>query len=92
MTVPGAEEITTLTLTPDNPTNTTITRAPGDIVYSIVTEDTNKARFTTIRDAGDDIIGSLEWRDVLPDRVMVGTGRPISIWEWLKKSKIPFKE
>ncbi|KAI0806339.1 hypothetical protein BC629DRAFT_1487050 [Irpex lacteus] len=83
MTVADADEITTFTFSRDNPCNTTISRSPGEVVYSIVTENAPKATFTIVRDAGDEIIGSLEWRDVLSDRVIIGSNRP--------KSRIPLK-
>ncbi|KAI0091341.1 hypothetical protein BDY19DRAFT_935240 [Irpex rosettiformis] len=92
MTVSEADQVVTFTLSPDNPCNTTISRSPGEVVYSIVTENTNKATFTTVRDAGDEIIGSLEWRDLLPDRVAIGSSKAVSLWDWLKKSRIPFKD
>lgn len=91
MTVPESE-ITTFTLSPDNPCNTTITRSTGDAVYSIVTEHTSKTTVTVVRNAGDEIIGSLEWREVLPDRVTIGSNKPVSLGDWLKKSKVPFRE
>ncbi|KAI0696785.1 hypothetical protein BC835DRAFT_1414020 [Cytidiella melzeri] len=92
MTVVDGAEVTTFTLSPDNPCNTIITRSTGDAVYSVVTEHTTKATFTTVRDAGDEIIGSLEWREVLPDKVTIGSNRPVSLGDWLKKSKVPFKD
>lgn len=85
-------EISILTLSPDNPWNTTITSANGDELYSVVTERTEKAIFTTVRDVREEVIGSLEWREVLPDRVTVGAQRPISMAGWLKRSKVPFRE
>ncbi len=92
MTVADSDEITTFTFSRDNPCNTTISRSPGEVVYSIVTENAPKATFTIVRDAGDEIIGSLEWRDVLSDRVTIGSNRPVPLSDWVKKSRIPFKE
>lgn len=92
MTDPSLE-ITTLTLTPDNPCNTTLFASSGDALYSVVTESTKKTTFTTVRNAGDEIIGSLEWRDVLPDRVTIGASvQAVSLNEWVRKSRVPFKE
>ena len=85
-------EITTLTFTPDNPCNTTITSATGEALYSVVTEVTKKSTYTQVRDAKDEVIGSLEWRDMLPDRVTVKDQRPVSFSDWMKKSIVPFKE
>jgi hypothetical protein len=92
MTLRDPEEVTVFTLRPDNPCNTTITRSSGDAQYSIVTENTSKSTFTTVRNAGDEVIGSLEWKDVLSDRVTIGSSRPVSLGDWIKKSKVPFKE
>lgn len=85
-------EITTFTFTPDNPCNTTVTSETGDVLYSVVTEHTKKATFTQVRDVDDEVIGSLEWRDVLPDRVTLQSGRSVSFSDWMKKSIVPFKE
>ncbi len=84
--------IATLTLTPDNPINTTITLSTGDVLYNVVTEYTRKSTFTQVRNQNDEVIGSLEWRDILADRVRIGDQKPISMWDWMKKSVVPFKE
>ena len=85
-------DILTLILSPDNPTNTNITSTNGHVLYSVVTERTRKATFTQVRDADEEVIGSLEWRDVLPDRVRIGSSKAASLWDWMKKSPVPFKE
>ena len=81
-----------LTLSPDNPTNTSITNAAGDVIYSVTTDYARKATFTQVRDANDEILGSLEWKDVIADRVRIGNGNAMSLWDWMKKSPVPFKE
>ena len=86
------QEITTLTLSPDNPTNTSIMNTAGDVLYSVITDHAHKATYTQVRRADDEVIGSLEWREVLADRVRVGDGRPVSLWDWMRKSAVPFKE
>ena len=85
-------DVFTLILTPDNPTNTSITTLTGDVLYSVVTVRGRKATFTQVRDAEDEVLGSLEWRDMLADRVRIGSGRAVSLWDWMKKSPVPFKE
>jgi hypothetical protein len=32
------------------------------------------------------------WNDVLPDTVQIGTGEPMSMHSWMRKSMVPFKE
>lgn len=88
----SSTEITNLTFRPDNPCNTTVTSATDDALYSVMTEITKKATYTQVRDANDEVIGSLEWREVLPDRVTIKDRMPISFSDWLKKSFVPFKE
>ena len=85
-------KITTLTFTPDNPCNTTITSATGEALYSVDTKITNNTTCTQVRNASNEVIGSLEWREVLPDKVTVKNRSPVSFGDWMKKSMIPFKE
>ncbi len=85
-------DVLVLTLAPDNPTNTSITNAAGDVLYTVVTDHLKRSTWTQVRDADDEVIGSLEWRDVLADRVRIGDRKPMSLWDWLRKSPVPFKE
>ena len=88
----STDDLTILTLTPDNPSNCTITDSLGVAVYSVITEHTKKATITQVRNADDEIIAYSEWRDVLPDKVTIGDKKPMSLGDWMKKSMIPFKE
>lgn len=81
-----------LTLKPDNVSNTSLVSQHGDIVYTVVTEHTKKATTTYVRKASEEPIASLEWRDVRPDRVSIGSNKPVSLGDWMKRSAIPFKE
>lgn len=81
-----------LTLTPDNPSNTNLVSQAGDTLYSVSTDNTKKAMYTQVRNAKDEIVASLEWRDVLPDKVTFGDKKPVTMIEWMKRSVIPFKE
>lgn len=82
-----------LALTPDNVSNTTlISEEDGQRLYTVITEHTKKATVTSVRNAEDEVIASLEWRDVLPDKVIIGERKPMSMTEWMKRSVIPFKE
>lgn len=87
----SSNEIVTLTFTPDNPCNTIITSPNGEILYQVATEISKKTAITRVHDAHDQVIGTLEWREVLPDRVTVKGSRTMPISAWMKKSPIPFK-
>ena len=71
-----ANELLTLTLTPDNPVNTTITDPSGTILY---TADTffprgKNSSYTITHVCGDkgQTLAALEWRDVRSDLVGFG--------------------
>lgn len=92
MILPDVHDILTLTLTLDNPCNTTLVSQTGVNLYSVSTESTKKTTTTTVRNASGEVIASLEWRDVRPDRVTYGSKKDISLADWMEKSIIPFKE
>ncbi len=81
-----------LTLTPDNPSNTTLVTQNGETLYMVITESTKKAMFTLVRNAKEELIASLEWRGVLSDKVTFGDKKPVTMFEWMKRSLVPFKE
>ncbi|OSD06307.1 hypothetical protein PYCCODRAFT_919508 [Trametes coccinea BRFM310] len=81
----------TLTLSPDNPCNTVILNDDGKPLYTVHTEHTKSASVTYVRNAADEhVLASLEWRDVLPDRVTLGDKGPMSVRDWLHTSLVPF--
>lgn len=86
------QEITTLTFTPDNPTNTSVTTTSGDIVYLVVTGTSGKSTMTSVHNARNDVIGQLEWKSRSSDRVLLPGERPIAFSEWMQKSYVLFKE
>ncbi|KAF7799792.1 hypothetical protein EIP86_011034 [Pleurotus ostreatoroseus] len=88
----SSDEIIVLTLTPDNPSNTTITTATGDIAYIAVTENSKKGTFTQVRNAEEEVIAFSEWRDVRPDKITIGDRKPVSLGDWMRRSMIPFKD
>lgn len=92
MIIDVPEENLTLTLQPDNVSNTVLVSESGEQMYSVFTEHSKKATVTSIRNSKDEIIASLEWRDVLPDKVTVGERKPMLMTDWMKRSMIPFKE
>lgn len=85
-------DLFTLVLTPDNPSNTTITDGDnGKVLYRVATEH-GKETVTRVQSATGGTIASWEWRDVRSDVITLGTGTPMPTSAWLKKSIIPFKE
>jgi hypothetical protein len=92
MILPEVDDSLQLTLTRDNPCNTTLVSQAGETLYSVVTEHVKKTSTTSVRNARDEIIASLEWRDVRPDRVTYRDNKQISMADWMKKSMVPFKE
>lgn len=90
--MPGDSKIINLTLFPDNPVNCTLTTDDGDTLYTVITEFQPKDTITTVRNANQDVIASLQWRDNLPDRVTIGDAKSISLGGWMKRSLIPFIE
>ncbi|PSR74269.1 hypothetical protein PHLCEN_2v10013 [Hermanssonia centrifuga] len=88
----SSEELLVLTLAPNNPSNTIITSATGDVVYTVVTEHTKTTTTTQILNAQEEVVASSEWRDVLPDKITIGNNKPISLGDWMKRSLVPFKD
>lgn len=85
--------VTTLVLTPNNPSNTTITaEGSDDILYIVETQHTNKRSITTFKNGNGDVLASSEWKDVQSDIITLGTNTPVPSSVWLKKSWVPFKE
>ena len=89
--MPEAPIAAVLTLSPDNPSNTTIFDADGKALYTVHTEHTKSATTTRVQNADDEELAALEWREVLPDKVTrAGAPGPVSLREWLKTSLVPF--
>lgn len=87
-----SDETAVLTLTPDNPSSTTITSATGEVVYFVDTKYSEKGAFTQVHNAKEEVIAFSEWRDVLPDKITIGEKKPVSLGDWMKRSVIPFKQ
>ncbi|KAG5733423.1 hypothetical protein E4T56_gene11756 [Termitomyces sp. T112] len=80
-----------LTFEHDNPCNTTIFDGEtGKILYQVVTEH-GKNTVTRVDKADGETIASWVWRDILPDIITIGNGKPLSVGSWLKKSLVPLK-
>lgn len=81
-----------LTLSSDTPWNTTITSSSGTVRYTSATENAKDAMYTRVRGASDEIVGVLQWRDVLADKVTIGSASSMSFNEWVKTGLTPFHE
>lgn len=90
--MPASETNLSLILNPDSVSNTTITTESGEHLYTVKTEHGKKASMTYVRNASDEVIASLEWRDALPDKVTIAANKPMLMTSWMKRSMIPFKE
>ena len=84
-------DILTLIMKPNNPVNTTLATEDGKVYYTAFTEHGKTTR-TEVRNATEEIIAVLDWRDVLPDKVTFGHHKTCSMWDWMKKSYVPFKK
>ncbi|KAI9000592.1 hypothetical protein BD414DRAFT_6328 [Trametes punicea] len=80
----------TLTLSPDNPCSAAILDAHGKPLYTVYTVHGKSATTTHVKNADEQILASLEWRDVLPERVTLGRKGPMSLRDWLRTSLVPF--
>ncbi|EMD34069.1 hypothetical protein CERSUDRAFT_86827 [Gelatoporia subvermispora B] len=79
-----------LSLTPFNPTGTTITDAAGRVVYSVTTENGEGGFITHIKDSYGETLATNHWRRTLSDKVSLREQPPISVNDWLQNSMIPF--
>lgn len=85
-------QIEMLTLSSDTPWNTTITSSSGTVLYTSVTENAKDAMYTRVRGTSDEVLGVLQWRDALSDKVTIGNASLMSFTEWVKTSLTPFHE
>ncbi|TDL26379.1 hypothetical protein BD410DRAFT_812844 [Rickenella mellea] len=69
----------TLTLEPDNPVNTTLLDEDRKAIYVVETEHKGPTTLTRVKDANGEVLATLEWRDVLPDKVTIGKNAQISL-------------
>ena len=83
-----------LTFTQNDPRNTEITLAEGQVLYTVSTEHDKKTDATTthVYNAERVELATLLWGIGIPDLVTV-LGQPqVSMAEWMKKSILPFQE
>ncbi|OCH85926.1 hypothetical protein OBBRIDRAFT_784114 [Obba rivulosa] len=78
-----------LILHPNNPCNTSLLDADGKVLYTVNTEHGQHSK-TYIRNGDEEVLAWSQWRDVLPDKVSIGTRPPTSVNDWLRKSIVPF--
>ncbi len=99
--VPIAIELTvtatmslTLTMDPDHPANTTFYTENGTILYTVSTrrifgdKRTAVQTFTDVHNTYDELIATLEWRDLLSDKAVLKDKGEITVGSWLRKSII----
>ncbi|KIJ31444.1 hypothetical protein M422DRAFT_266820 [Sphaerobolus stellatus SS14] len=88
-------------LTKDDPSNTSlIDSKTSKLAYMVTTEITKGHIITEIRNAAEQSIATLEWRDTLPDRVSYKAEKTQSVNNWLKpkallgpsESEVEFKD
>jgi len=87
---------TTLTymLTNDNPSSTSLldifTPSENDKpAYKAFTEFTGSKTVTKVTNAEGDIIASLEWREMLPDKVAIRNKPSVNLSSWMKSGLLP---
>ena len=75
--------------TEDNPLHTCLIDSETlKTAYTVVTEFPGHDIVTKVRKASGDTIGSLEWKDALPDRVKYKDDKVRSINTWLKAKSL----
>jgi len=79
----------TLTLENDCPWSTNFLDPEGEVLYETRTYFQGDTNYTAIRNDKDEIIGTLRWKETLPDEIMLRGSKFKSIVGWLKKSWIP---
>ncbi|KAF9050898.1 hypothetical protein BDP27DRAFT_1454699 [Rhodocollybia butyracea] len=86
----------TLLLTPDNPSNTSISDAGnGALFYRVDTEfksPTSSTAVTTVSSAVGKTIASWKWRENWPNKLTLRNAAPMLMSRWLKKSIIPLDD
>lgn len=74
---------TTFTLSPDDPSNATIYDAGGRALYTVSTRQRWSGTATYVMNVNGAALASLEERDLLPNRVILGRSPPIPLRNWL---------
>lgn len=82
----------TFTLEPDNVCNMSLRDEDLKVLYTTETVFPGSKTLTHIRNGDDEIIATLEWRDILSDKVTIGKKEKITLSSWLKKSTMPFTQ
>ncbi|KAH9831664.1 uncharacterized protein C8Q71DRAFT_861669 [Rhodofomes roseus] len=88
-------EIITFTLTPDNPCNTTITNASGEVLYVVYTESDQNASTTRVYEGkSDTVVAALLWSDtgLVLGKVTLRGEKEVPMREWMSKSMMPFND
>ena len=88
-------EIITFTFSVDNPCNTTIADAAGEVLYMTHTDSGKKASTTRVfGGTSDTVVAELVWSDtgLISNHVTLRGEKQIPLREWMSKSKLPFVE
>lgn len=80
----------TLSLQPDCPWNCTLDDPDDFILYDVKTVVKMHTNYTFIRNANDEVIATIRWRDVFSDMIMLAEGDFMPVSSWLKRSMVPF--
>lgn len=84
-------ELIALTLTPDNPCNTTITDANGRPVYVVHTNTGARRSTTTVYDANEGVVAECTWGlDDATGKVTWRNGKEMPMSKWMRKGYMPF--
>lgn len=74
-----------------NPCNTRIYGEDGEMLYYVNTVHPKGRTITYVRNEQDDIVASLEWRELLSDKVTIAKNKPTTMGSWMSRSPIPYK-
>lgn len=80
-----------LTMDPDHPANTTFYTPSGNILYAVATRRESASKnaamrvYTDVRNQYDELIATLEWRDVVSDKMSIRDKGEMTMTSWVKK-------
>lgn len=90
MSEPSPPPVVTLTLAPDDVLNATLQDAEGAALYSVSTAMGLYATTTQVKRSNGEILATVQWREMLPNRLTLGKKPSTSLNSWLQTSQVPF--
>ncbi|TBU32514.1 hypothetical protein BD311DRAFT_714237 [Dichomitus squalens] len=81
---------TTLTLTPDDVLNATLCDGEGTALYFVSTTPSLYTTTTQVTRSNGELLATVEWRDMLPNRLRLGKKPPTTLNNWLQTALVPF--